>query len=84
MCGNGQKVVCLDTSCKEECTLFKGYVLPLTSGMAGVAAIRNVTFVSNYQSPIQASDKNLDFIIVFYHNNVRISTTLINAYTVKF
>jgi hypothetical protein len=52
--------------------------------MAGVAAIRNVNFVSNYQSPIQASDKNLDFIIVFYHNNVRISTTLINAYTVKF
>ncbi len=43
-----------------------------------------MTFIPSYQSPIQASDKNLDFVISFYHGGVFVSATLINGYTVKF
>lgn len=82
VCGNGQKVQCLDTTCKEECRLFKG--LGTNSGESGIIAMRNVTFVKGYQSPIQASDKNLDFIVSFYHAGTLVSSMLINAYTVKF
>jgi hypothetical protein len=52
--------------------------------MGGIVAIRNATFISNYQSPVQASDKNLDFVICFYHDFVLATCSLINAYTVKF
>ena len=80
-CGNGIKVRCLVPPCKSQCTLFKGYTL--AQGKAGIAAIRNVTFITNYQSPVQASEKNFDFIIAFYHNGAFVSSTLINAYTIK-
>ncbi len=81
-CGNGIKVQCLDlVSCKEECTLFKGY--SLVQGKSGIVAIRNVTFIDNYQSSVLASDMNLDFVICFYHDGVFVSATLINAYTVN-
>ena len=84
VCGNGFYAMCNKTvglTCLAECTLFKGYTL--AKGKAGVAAIRNVTFIPGYQSPIQASDKNLDFIVAFYHDGVFVSASLINAYTLK-
>lgn len=56
----------------------------MSHGSGGVAAIRNATFIPNYQSPIQAGDNNLDFIVAFYHNGVFVSASLINAYTVSF
>ncbi len=71
-------------NCLLECTIFKGYDAALSQWMGGVAAIRNATFIPNYQSPIQAGDKNLDFVVAFYHNGVFISASLINAYTVSF
>lgn len=55
----------------------------MSQGKGGIAAIRNVTFIPNYQSPVEASDKNLDFIIAFYHDGIFVSSTLINAYTIK-
>ena len=82
-CGNGVKVTCMFPPCTSQCTLFKGYSLPLSQGKAGIAAIRNVTFISNYQSPVQASDQNFDFVISLYNDGNFISSTLINAYTIK-
>lgn len=45
--------------------------------------MRNVTFKQGYQSPYLANDQILDFIIAFYQGGVRVSATLINAYTLK-
>ncbi len=61
--------------------MFKGY--SLAQGKSGIVGIRNVTFIENYQSPVEASSMNLDFIVCFYHNGVFVSGTLINAYTVN-
>ena len=49
-----------------------------------MAAIRNATFIPNYQSPIKAGVDNLDFVVAFYQNGNFISASLINAYTVSF
>lgn len=55
----------------------------MTDGSAGVLSIRNVTFPKNYHSPIEAGTQNLDFIIAFYQNDILVTSSLINAYTVN-
>lgn len=45
--------------------------------------MRNVTFKRGYQSPYRANNQILDFIIAFYQGGVRVSASLINAYTLK-
>jgi hypothetical protein len=45
--------------------------------------MRNVNFKPGYQSPVQANDRNLDFIVCFYHAGTLVSASLINAYTIK-
>lgn len=55
----------------------------MLTGEAGIAAMRNVNFIPGYQSPVQANDKNLDFIVCFYHAGTLVSASLINAYTIK-
>lgn len=81
-CGNGLNVSCMVPPCLTKCTLFKGYN-GFIHGKGGIISMRNVTFIPKYQSPVQANDQNLDFIISFYHDGVFVSSTLINAYTIK-
>lgn len=85
MCGDSEdgseELQCVTPPCTSQCNLFKGFNTGL--GSSGVAAIRNVTFISNYQSPIKANDKNLDFVVAFYHAGQFVSATMINGYTLK-
>lgn len=80
-CGDGVEVKCVTPPCKSQCLLFKG--LGTVTGTGGVAAIRNVTFIPNYQSPIKATATNLDFMIAFYHAGTLVSASLINGYTIR-
>lgn len=80
-CGNGVNTVCPSASCAESCRIFKGK--GTNSGSSGVFSIRNVNFISGYQSNYLADEKALDFIIAFYQAGVLVSASLINAYTVK-
>jgi hypothetical protein len=72
---------CSGGSCKSICQMFKGYSTSDTYG--GVVSMRRVTFPSGYQSSLYADNNLLDFVVVFTHNNGLVSSTLINAYTIK-
>lgn len=85
VCGAGQLVTCPSGDCSNACRILRGGFSSgaMTTGSAGVLSIRNVTFVKSYQSPIEAGPNNFDFVIAFYHDNVLVSSSLINAYTVN-
>ena len=55
----------------------------MTQGNGGFFSIRNVTFPDGYFSPTLANEYGLDFVVAFYHNNVLVSASLINAYTIS-
>jgi hypothetical protein len=80
-CGNGIVVKCNTGSCKESCRILKGYQASL--GYSGAFAIRNVTFIDNYYSPLVANHYGFDFILAFYHGGQMVSAALINAYTIE-
>ena len=72
---------CPGSVCKSTCQIFKGYSTSDTYG--GVVSMRRVTFPSGYHSPLYADSKLLDFVVAFFQNSVLVSSTLINAYTIK-
>jgi hypothetical protein len=82
VCGDGTKVDCPGTnSCEESCRILKGY--KNTDAYSGVLSIRGVNFIDSYQSPIEANNLNLDFVVCFYHGNTLVSASIINAYTIN-
>lgn len=72
---------CPGSVCKTTCQIFKGYSASDTYG--GVVSMRRVTFPAGYQSPLYADSFLLDFVVAYFQNSVLVSSTLINAYTVK-
>lgn len=72
---------CPSGVCKSTCQIFKGYSTSDTYG--GVVSMRRVTFPSGYHSPLYADSNLLDFVVAFFQNGALVSSTLINAYTIK-
>lgn len=83
VCGDGSYVSCMNGSCVDDCWILKGgFDDVIGDGEAGLLSIRDVVFRSGYHSPLEANTLNLDFIIAFYHNDMLVSASLINAYTI--
>lgn len=84
VCGNGINVTCPTTDCSTQCQVLRGgFGSTLLTGGAGVLSIRNVTFVKDYHSPVEAGPNNFDIVLAFYHAGTRVSSTLINGYTLN-
>lgn len=83
ICGTGQVVTCASTDCSNACRIFRGGFASssMITGNAGTLSIRNVTFIKDYQSPVEAGPNNFDFVLAFYQNGTFVSSSLINGYT---
>ena len=87
VCGDGQRVTCPSLDCADDCRILRGGFSNSSGSMgdgdAGVLSIRNVTFLKDYHSPIEANEYNFDFIFAFYQDDTLVTASLINGYTVN-
>ena len=84
-CGDGTKVTCASGDCADACRILRGGFSnsSMNSGDAGVLSIRNVTFLKDYHSPVQANELTFDVVIAFYQAGTLVTASQLNLYTVN-